>query len=105
MIILTGQNFESEVLQSRIPVLVDFYADWCGPCRAMGPIIEELEGDGGFGGKAKIGKVNVDDESELAQKYAVMSIPTLIAFKDGQEIGRKIGIVGKEELVKLVQLA
>lgn len=109
MILLTSQNFDQEVLKSEIPVLVDFYADWCGPCQAMGPIIEELEpafAEATAGkGKVKIGKVDVDKENELAGKYVVMSIPTLIAFKNGQEIGRKIGLVGKEELVKLVKLA
>ncbi len=105
MIILTDQNFEAEVLKADMPVLVDFYADWCGPCQALKPVVEEIEGDEEFKGKIKIGKVDVDQNQSLAEKYGVMSIPTLVAFKNGAEIGRKIGLVGKEELVKLVQLA
>ena len=104
MLLLNSENFEQEVLKSEIPVLVDFFADWCGPCQAMGPVVEELYEKEGREGKVKIGKVNVDENQALAEIYGVMSIPTIIAFKNGQEIGRKIGLVGKEELVKLVQL-
>ena len=104
MFLLNSENFDQEVLKAEIPVLVDFFADWCGPCQAMGPVIEELDGKEGREGKVKIGKVNVDENQALAEIYGVMSIPTIIAFKNGQEIGRKIGLVGKEELVKLVQL-
>ena len=80
-ITLTSENFEAEVLKSDVPVLVDFWAPWCGPCRMMGPVIEELanESDGSY----KVGKINVDDEIELASTYKVMSIPMLAVFKNG----------------------
>ena len=81
----TSANFESEVLSSTVPVLVDFYADWCGPCKMMAPAVEQLAQE--LEGKAVVGKLNVDDNEDIAVKYQVMSIPTLIVFKDGQ-IGR-----------------
>ncbi|PIR93140.1 thioredoxin, partial [Candidatus Falkowbacteria bacterium CG10_big_fil_rev_8_21_14_0_10_43_10] len=80
-IILTDQNFEQEVLKSKQPALVDFYADWCGPCQMIAPVIEELARD--MAGKAKVGKLNVDENQAIVQKYNVMSIPTLIFFKSG----------------------
>ena len=86
---ITDYNFEAEVLKSDIPVLVDIWAPWCGPCRIVGPIIEELAGE--YAGKMKVGKLNVDDNSETAMKYQVQSIPTILIFKDGQEIQRIIG--------------
>ena len=86
---ITDDNFEAEVLKSDIPVLVDIWAPWCGPCRIVGPIIEELAGE--YAGKMKVGKLNVDDNSETAMKYQVQSIPTILIFKDGQEIQRIIG--------------
>ena len=92
----TSQNFESEVLESEVPVLVDFYADWCGPCKMMAPIVESLAES--FEGKVKIGKLNIDDEMEIAQKYRVMSIPTFIFFKDGQVVETSMGAMSKEEL-------
>lgn len=101
-LILNSQNFEQEVLKSEMPVLVDFFATWCGPCQAMAPILEEFTKENE--GKVKVGKVDVDQNSQLAEKYGVMSIPTLVAFKNGIEIGRKIGVVGKDELAKLAQL-
>ena len=90
----TDENFEKEVLQSDLPVMVDFWAPWCGPCQMAGPVIDELAGE--YDGKAKIGKLNVDDNQQVAMKYGVMSIPTVILFKDGKEIGRKIGFAGKQ---------
>lgn len=92
------ENFEKEVLNSEQPVLVDFYADWCGPCNMMTPIIEELASD--LQGKAKVGKINVDENQDLAIKYGVMSIPTLIIFKEGKEVKRIVGVRSKEELKK-----
>ncbi len=77
----TTQNFEQEVLQAAEPVLVDFYADWCGPCKMMAPVVEKLAEE--LQGKAKVGKINVDEQPELAEKYNVMSIPTFMIFKDG----------------------
>jgi thioredoxin 1 len=103
MIELTDQNFEQEVLQSRIPVLVDFHADWCGPCRMVGPVIEELAKE--YEGKIKFAKLNVDENSQTPGKYGIMSIPTVMVFKDGKEVGRRIGFEGKqgyEELIKKI---
>ncbi len=93
-----SQNFQKEVLESNLPVLVDFFATWCGPCRAQGPIIEELVKE--YEGKIKIGKLNIDEGLEIAQNYNVMSVPTLIFFKDGQEVKRLVGFQSKEELKK-----
>ena len=80
---LSTENFEKEVLKSEKPVLVDFYADWCGPCNAMAPVIEELAKE--LEGKVKVGKINVDENPDIAVEYNVMSIPTLIVFKNGKE--------------------
>ena len=86
---LNSSNFEDEVMKSDVPVLVDFWAAWCGPCRMIAPIIDQLADE--FDGKAKIAKVNVDEERELATRYRVMSIPTLIIFKDGQIVDQTMG--------------
>ena len=96
---LSSENFKEEVLNSEEPVLVDFYADWCGPCNAMSPVIEELAKE--FEGKAKVGKINVDENSDIAVEYNVMSIPTLIVFKNGKEEKRLVGLRDKEELLSL----
>ena len=96
---LSSENFKEEVLNSEKPVLVDFYADWCGPCNAMSPVIEELAKE--LEGKAKVGKINVDENSDIAVEYNVMSIPTLIIFKNGKEEKRLVGLRDKEELLSL----
>lgn len=96
---LSSENFEKEVLNSEKPVLVDFYADWCGPCKMMAPIVEELAKD--LEEKAKVGKINVDENSDIAVEYNVMSIPTLIIFKNGKEEKRLVGVRDKEELLNL----
>lgn len=95
-LIFTDENFEKEVIQSDLPVLVDFYADWCGPCKMMAPIIEELHDQ--YEGKIKIGKLNVDNSPETAAAFRVMSIPTLIFFKNGKAIETMVGVVAKQKL-------
>ena len=97
----TTDNFEKEVLQSELPVLVDFYADWCGPCKMMAPIVEGLAQ--GYDGKVKVGKLNIDDEMEIAQQYRVMSIPTFILFKDGKAVETSVGAMSKDELESKLQ--
>lgn len=92
----TKASFEKEVLESKEPVLIDFYADWCGPCKMMAPVIEKLAEK--YDGKAKVGKVNTDDEPELAQMFQVMSIPNMVIIKDGQVVDRIIGAVPQKEL-------
>ena len=95
----TDKNFNEEVLKSAVPALVDFWAPWCGPCRIQGPIIEELEKE--YAGKAvKIGKLNVDENGDVAQKYGVMSIPTLLLFKDGKIVEQMVGVQSKDILQK-----
>ncbi|PWM52070.1 MAG: thioredoxin [Clostridiales bacterium] len=101
VIMLNEDNFRQEVLKSEMPVLVDFWAAWCGPCKMVGPIVEELAND--YAGKAKVCKLNVDDCGRIAQSYGVMSIPTLILFKDGQEANRIVGFRPKAELAKLLE--
>ena len=96
---LNSENFEKEVLNESKLVLVDFYADWCGPCNAMTPVIEELATE--LDGKAKVGKINVDENSDIAVEYNVMSIPTLIIFQNGKEEKRLVGLRDKEELLNL----
>ncbi len=96
---ISSENFEEEVLNSEKPVLVDFFADWCGPCKMMAPIVEELATE--LDGKAKVGKLNVDENSDIAVEYNVMSIPTLIVFKNGKEEKRLVGVQDKEELLNL----
>lgn len=98
---ITTENFETEVLQSGIPVLVDFYADWCGPCKMMGPVLEEIAAE--FEGKLKVGKCNTDDNMLLAQKYRVASIPNMQLFKGGQVVANYIGYMSKSELQEKLQ--
>ena len=98
-ITITKDNFDQEVLQSDIPVLVDFWADWCGPCQMLMPTIEEIANENE--GKIKVGKINVDEQPELAQQFRVMSIPTLIVFKDGAAANMTMGVQSKEDILAL----
>ena len=101
-VILTKANFESEVLNSDIPVLVDFWASWCGPCMMLSPVIEEIAEE--FAGKIKVGKVNVDEQNELAMQYRVASIPTLLLFKNGQLVNTSVGFMPKNAIVEKFEL-
>lgn len=96
-ITLTSQNFETEVLQSEKPVLVDFWATWCGPCMRQAPIVEEIAAEG-----YTVGKVDVDQEPALAQQFRIMSIPTLLVFKNGKEANRVVGLTSKNDLLALL---
>lgn len=93
---LTAKNFAAEVEQSSVPVLVDFWAEWCNPCRMIAPFIDDLAKT--YAGRIKIGKVNVDNESELAGRFNIVSIPTLIVFKDGQPAMQKVGALPKQAI-------
>ncbi len=97
---ITNENFEKEVLKSDKPVIVDFWAAWCGPCKMLSPVVdqlaEELEG-------VKVGKINIDEQMELAEKYNVSSIPCVVAFKNGEEVNRSVGLVPKQKLVDLLK--
>lgn len=98
---LNSENFEKEVLQTEGTVFVDFYADWCGPCKMMAPIVESLAQD--LQGQVKVCKINIDEEGEIAEKYEVMTIPTFIVFKNGEPAAKSIGVQPKEELENLLK--
>ena len=100
---LTDANFEQEVLKGQKPALVDLWAAWCGPCRLIAPVVEGLAGT--YSGKLTVGKLNVDDYPQLAAQYRVMNIPTLLLFKQGQEVDRIVGVQPKEELVRRIEQA
>ena len=93
---VTDDTFDAEVLQAQTPVLVDYWAEWCGPCKAIGPTLEEVAKD--YAGKLKVAKVNVDENQEIPRKYGIRGIPTLILFKNGEEVAKKVGAMSKSQL-------
>ena len=97
---ITSENFNKEVMQSEIPVLIDFWAEWCTPCKMMSKVVEGLEEE--LKGTIKVGKINVDEETKLATKYGIMSIPTFMIFKNGEVVQTKIGMQDKEELKRML---
>lgn len=97
---VTRENFQTEVLNSEKTVLIDFYADWCGPCKMLSRVVEQFASENE---NVKVVKINVDDEQDLAVEYGVMSIPTLVVIKNGQEVNRSVGLVSKDEIVNIVK--
>ncbi len=98
---ITKENFASEVLASDKPVLIDLWAEWCGPCRMMAPVVAELAED--YAGRVRVGKVNVDEQADIAVRYGVSSIPTLLLFKDGREAGRLVGYRPKADVAAALE--
>lgn len=99
VMVINKENFQNEVLNSDKPVLLDFYADWCGPCRMVGPIAEEIAGERS---DIKVGKINVDEQSELAAQFGVMSIPMLAVIKNGEVVNRSVGARPKEQILAML---
>ena len=99
-VVITGENFEAEVLQSEKTVLVDFWADWCGPCKMLSPVVDQIAEEMD---DIKVAKVNVDDNEELAMRFKTMSIPTLIVFKNGEEVNRSVGEIPKAQILDLIK--
>lgn len=99
-IVLTSENFENEVMNSDKPVMIDFWAAWCGPCRMLGPVISEIAAE--YEGKVKVGKVNVDEQPELAAQFHVASIPTVVVIRDGKVVNTSVGVRPKKQLVDML---
>ncbi len=99
-LVITKDNFEEEVLHATVPVMVDFWAPWCGPCRMLGPTIEQIAEE--YEGKAKVGKVNVDEERELAEQFGIASIPTVLVFKNGEVTDTSVGLRPKAQLTAML---
>ena len=99
-IVITSENFEEEVIKSDKTVLLDFWAPWCGPCKMLSPVVDKVAEENE---DIKVGKVNVDDNEDLAMKFKTMSIPTLIVFKDGAEVNRSVGVISKSQILDLVK--
>ena len=99
VMVINKENFQNEVLNSNKPVLLDFYADWCGPCRMVGPIVEEIAGERS---DIKVGKINVDEQSEIAAQFGVMSIPMLAVIKNGEVVNRSVGARPKEQILVML---
>ena len=99
-VVLTTSNFDEEVYEAGMPVLVDFYADWCGPCKIMSPVIDEIAAERA---DVKVGKLNIDEEMEVAQKYGVMSIPTFIVFKNGEAVQKDMGAKPKAAVLEMLK--
>ena len=97
---ITRENFEAEVLRSDKPVVIDFWAPWCGPCKMVAPVIDEIAKE--YEGKVKVAKINIDDAGDIASQYNVMSIPTIMIFKDGTVAAQSVGALSKDELVKMI---
>jgi len=97
---ITKENFEDEVLKSGKPVLIDFWAEWCGPCKMLSPIVDQIAGE--VTQKAKVGKVNVDEQPELASQFKVMSIPTLVMIKDGKPVATSVGVKPKDDILAML---
>lgn len=98
---ITKGNFEEEVSKSEVPVLLDFWASWCGPCRMVSPIVDEVANE--LEGKAKVGKINVDEEQELSQAFSIMSIPTLVVIKNGKLANQLVGVRSKQEIIEMIE--
>jgi thioredoxin 1 len=100
---VTDQSFEKDVLNSEVPVLVDFWAEWCGPCKMLAPTVEKVANE--YEGKAKVVKLNIDDNNQVAQRFGIKGIPTLILFKNGSEADRTVGLTSKENIARMIDRA
>ncbi|MBQ1552226.1 MAG: thioredoxin [Clostridia bacterium] len=100
VITVTNDNYQAEVVDAGVPVLLDFWAEWCGPCRMLSPVVDEIAEERS---DIKVGKVNVDDEPELAQMFGVMSIPTLVVMKDGKAVNKSVGVVPKGKILAMLR--